>query len=193
CVGGGCLGRGADGCWSAPGATGRGAAKPRLHVTIGILHAPTATFAGQGGTLVQSRLEDARIRDCHFSGLNVAAFVYADCGVVAVEDNTVRLTEVGFLFLTVGTIAAAALDRATVPSFGKAAGTSGARVVGTLSLAQDPILLLTVFLATAYPWPSGADAGPTEIEVTQAEMQKRIARSSHPAWEMVERASALYG
>jgi len=193
-LGGECFGLTVEGCWFASDASLQESAKPRLRVMIGMLHAPTATIAGKGGTLVQSRLEDARIRNCHVSGLTVAAFIYADCGVVEVEDNTVRLTEVGFLFVASGTIASALLDDATAASFAKAAGPAGSKLVGTLSIVQDPVVLVTVFLATSYPWPDSAEPDPaTGVEVTNAEMQKRIARDSHPVWEMIERANTLFG
>lgn len=191
-LGGECFGLDVKGCSFASEETFQEAARPKLRVEIGILHAPTATLAGGGGTLVQSRLEDALVRDCHFSGLTVATFVYADCGVVEVEDNTVRLTEVGFLFVAAGAIAGALLGAAISQELGSGAAAPVKNLVGTLGVVQDPLVLLTVFLATAYPWPAGAPAE-GEVQVTKAALQRRIAKQAHPGWEMVERAGTLFG
>jgi uncharacterized protein DUF6519 len=191
-LGGECFGLNVEHCWFASDETFQEAARPKLRVEIGILQAPTASLAGGGGTLVQSRLEDALIRDCHFSGLTAASFIYADCGVTEVEDNTVRLTEVGFVFVEAGTVAGAALGNATSQTLASGASAELKKLVGTLNFVLDPLILLTVFLATAYPWPSGADPG-TEIEVTRAELTRRIAKRSQPSWEMIERANSLFG
>jgi hypothetical protein len=191
-LGGECFDLKVERCWFSSAETFQESAKPKLRVEIGILHAPTARLAGGGGTLVQSRLEDALVRDCHFSGLTVASFLYADCGVVEVDDNTVRLTTVGFLFVAAGTVAGALLGSEVSKELGSGASAGEKKLVGTLGVVRDPLVLLTVFLATAYPWPDGAEAG-VEVEVTRRQMERRIAKQSHPAWEMVERANSLFG
>ena len=192
-LGGECFGLTVQGNTFASDATYQASAKPRLRVTIGVLQAPTSTVAGEGGTLVQARLEDARFRDNHFSGLTVAAFLYADCGVIAFEDNTVRLTEMGFLVIAQGTIAFSNVVDGTHEAPGQAAAGFTGDVAKVLATAvADPLVLVTAYLATAYPWPEDIAAA-ENINVKPAEAGKTVSASSTPVWEMVERANTLFG
>lgn len=195
-LGGECFGLTVQGSTFASDATYQASAKPRLRVTIGVLHAPMSTIAGAGGTLVQARLEDARFRDNHFSGLTVAAFLYADCGVIAFEDNTVRLTEVGFLVVAQGTIAfssVAGVANANVVGHAAAGGFTGDVAQALATAVKDPVVLVTAYLATAYPWPADAAAAAGVIAVNKAEVEKAVPAESTPVWEMVERANTLFG
>lgn len=73
-----------------------------FRMTFGYLLAPstTAKIAGDdrisSGTVVRSLLTDAVIRENVFSGLTAAALVYADLGVVKIEENAVRECFSGF-------------------------------------------------------------------------------------------------
>ena len=51
------------------------------------------------------RLDDGLLRNNDFSNLSFAVLIYADCGLVDVESNTVRNCSNGFVLLTLPTLA----------------------------------------------------------------------------------------
>ena len=123
----------------------------------------------------------------------MAAYLYADCGVIAFEDNTVRLTEMGFLVIAQGTIAFSNVvggrggSRAGCSRVHRGCGEGARDGRGRPSRARHRVSRHRVSVAR------GTYAAAENINVKPAEAGKTVSASSTPVWEMVERANTLFG
>ena len=198
------------GCWFASQSLlTRRASHMRL--LIGFLHAPSAKLnVDGGGTVTPALLEDAVFSDNHFSGLTVASFVYASCGAVALANNTVRFTEIGFLFFSLGSLAYVMLRAQLTDEIREGLQTYAKALFAVLQrLSVDPALLATVVLAESYPLPTQpAHARPIvhplpplprpilsglqAIEVKPRDPTE-VPAATHPVSLTLERADALFG
>jgi hypothetical protein len=193
-AGGECDGMTVRGCWFGSDAAYEASAKPRVRVQIGYLQAPSTTLTpAGGGALVPTTLQDATFRDNRFTGLTVAVYVYADCGLVALEHNVVRQTEVGFLVLALGSVAFATLEKTVIAEITAGLSTFAKAVFAALRAAvADPVVVITACMAQAYPWPE--EAAPADaVTVSPAAATKAVAVESQPIWRMLERAETLFG
>ena len=133
-------------------------------VLVGYLLSPSnieeKAGAGRGGAtrtgitgFIPTLLDDASFRDNHFSGLSAAALVYGDCGIVRIEDNTVRLCEFGFVFFSLRSWAYGVLAK---DAAGTKALTGPAQMVlsSLFAITDDPVLALASLHARSYQVPS---------------------------------------
>jgi len=137
-------------------------------VLIGYLLAPTSrrtkpvnATTNLSGWFAPSLLTDASFRDNQFHGLSIAALVHADCGLVELEDNTVRLCEFGFVFMSLRAWAYAALAK-DVP---RAEDIGAAEHVLSVfeAISEDPVLAVTGLYARTYPLPAQFVSRPVEM------------------------------
>jgi hypothetical protein len=111
---------------------------------------------GTTASVVAAFLHDALFRDNLFDGLTVPVLVYADCGLVRFEANTVRNSTSGIAILSLPALAG--VQNLASLTTASAAATTGAVLVDTIlsTLAIAPVQLGTAVLR-GFPLPEKFD------------------------------------
>ncbi len=136
----------------------------------------TSIKAGVSAQVLASFLHDALFRDNLITGLSLPTLVYADCGLVEVESNTVRNCLSGFWFFSLPTLAFAN-NLADIKVSGAVAETASALQNAIFSAVGHPAIQLATATLRAFPVPDKADlSGAIKVTVgKQAATAKQFA------------------
>ena len=118
--------------------------------------AVTSIKPGVPATVLSSFLHDAVFRDNLITGLSLPMLVYADCGLVDVESNTVRNCLSGFWFFSLPTLAFAN-NLADIKVSGAVAETASALQNALFSAVGHPAIQLATASLRAFPVPDKTD------------------------------------
>ncbi len=136
----------------------------------------TSIKAGVSAQVLASFLHDALFRDNLITGLSLPTLVYADCGLVEVESNTVRNCLSGFWFFSLPTLAFAN-NLADIKVSGAVAETASVLQNAIFSAVGHPAIQLATATLRAFPVPDKADlSGAIKVTVgKQAATAKQFA------------------
>lgn len=146
-------------------------------------------ISAQEGRLLPALLQDALIRENLFSGLTAAAFIYADCGVVELEDNTVRDCDLGFVIASPRSFGYVGLiDRVLTQPEAQAFASHVSQTI--VSLAELPAIQIGSLLGRVYPLPKDFDASKAiSVKAASANQKAELAQIQ----AVFDRTFALFG
>jgi hypothetical protein len=116
----------------------------------------TSIKAGVSALVLASFLHDALFRENLITGLSLPTLVYADCGLVDVESNTVRNCLSGFWFFSLPTLAFAN-NLADIKVSGAVAEIAVALQNAIFSAVGHPAIQLATASLRAFPLPEKTD------------------------------------
>jgi len=127
-----------------------------LNIVEGNVPTTPEAVTTQGASVLLPALQDASFQENLFTGLSVAALIYADAGAVKFERNTVQTCYAGFWLLSLSTSTyAVLLENVSVDSVNIAVGQQLYKWIAETLL--DPLIQIGSVIARGYPLPEGFD------------------------------------